>query len=136
MIAGQGFVTPRFYASLGSIPLAIRASSGRRRICWDIRRASSSDKRVEKLRRLVLEPGVGEGAASGVPDLEGLALFLELPRLGKGSGDLGDQASSAGSTGSSFHSATASLLVAAQILAAQCRSQLMNQLPPYLWSRG
>src|SRR6516165_3500258 len=44
--------------------------------------------------------------------------------------------SSAGSTGSSFHSATASLFVAAQILAPQCRSQLMYQLPPYLWSRG
>ena len=35
-------------------------------------------------RRLVLEIDVGEDAASGVPDLERLALFLELPRLGKG----------------------------------------------------
>ena len=87
-------------------------------------------------RRLVVEIDVGEDAASGVPDLERLALLLDLPRLGKGSGVLGDQASSAGSTGSSFHSATASLFVAAQILAPQCKSQLMYQLPPYLWSRG
>jgi hypothetical protein len=35
-------------------------------------------------RRLVLEIDVGEDAASGVPDLERLALLLELPRLGKG----------------------------------------------------
>ena len=55
--------------------------------------------------------------------------YSSLPRLGKGSGDLGDQASSAGSTGSPFHSAIASLFFASQIRAPQC-------LPPYLWSRG
>jgi hypothetical protein len=48
------------------------------------------------------------------------------------SGDLGDQASSAGLTGSPFHSATASLFVAAQIFALQRGLQLMCQLPPNL----
>src|SRR6516162_11177037 len=36
-------------------------------------------------RRLVVEIDVGEDAASGVPDLERLALLLDFPRLGKGS---------------------------------------------------
>ena len=38
--------------TLLSIPLAIRTNSGRRRICWAIRRASSLDGRLEKVRRV------------------------------------------------------------------------------------
>ena len=59
---------PRLYASLGSIPLAIRTSSGRRRICWAIRPGVALGQELGEVpaRRLVLERDVGEGAASGV----------------------------------------------------------------------
>ena len=85
MIAGQGFVTPRFYASLESIPLAIRHQLGQAQdlLGHPPRVVLGQALGEVPARRLVLEIDAGEDAASGVPDLERLALLLDLPRLGK-----------------------------------------------------